>query len=98
MQRREIGRYEISTTSGERIRAFVPAPLPPDPPLVLDGALQQAFESATLALGRLDGISALLPDQTLFLWTYIRKGGRAFLSDRRHAIVVIRPGRKAPML
>lgn len=73
MQRREIGRYEISTTSGERIRAFVPAPLPPDPPLVLDGALQQAFESATLALGRLDGISVLLPDQTLFLWTYIRK-------------------------
>lgn len=73
MQRGEIGRYEISTTSGERVRAFVPAPLPPDPPLVLDGALQQAFESATLALGRLDGISALLPDQTLFLFTYIRK-------------------------
>ena len=73
MQRREIGRYEISTTSGERVRAFVPAPLPPDPPLVLDGALQQAFESAALALGRLDGISALLPDQTLFLFSYIRK-------------------------
>ena len=73
MQRREIGSYEISTTSGERVRAFVPAPLPPDPPLVLDSALQQAFESAALALGRLDGISALLPDQTLFLFTYIRK-------------------------
>ena len=73
MQRGEIGRYEISTTGGERVRAFVPAPLPPDPPLVLDGALQQAFESATLALGRLDGISVLLPDQTLFLYAYIRK-------------------------
>lgn len=72
MQRGEIGRYEISTTGGERVRAFVPAPLPPDPPLVLDGALQQAFESATLALGRLDGISVLLPDQTLF-FAYIRK-------------------------
>lgn len=72
MQRGEIGRYEISTTDGERVRAFVPAPLPPDPPLVLDGALQQAFESATLALGRLDSISVLLPDQTLF-FAYIRK-------------------------
>ena len=73
MQRGEIGRYEISTTDGERVRAFVPAPLPPDPPLVLNGALQQAFEAATLALGRLDSISVLLPDQTLFLFTYIRK-------------------------
>ena len=73
MQRGEIGRYEISSTGGEQVRAFVPAPLPPDPPLVLDGALQQAFEAATLALGRLDGISVLLPDQTLFLYTYIRK-------------------------
>lgn len=73
MRRGEIGRYEISSTGGERVRAFVPAPLPPDPPLVLDGALQQAFESAVLALGRLDSISVLLPDQTLFLYTYIRK-------------------------
>ncbi len=73
MQRGEIGRYEISSTSGERVRAFVPAPLPPDPPLVLDGTLQQAFESAALALGRLDSVSVLLSDQTLFLSTCIRK-------------------------
>ena len=73
MQRGEIGRYEISSTSGERVRAFVPAPLPPDPPLVLAGTLQQAFESAALALGRLDSVSVLLPDQTLFLSTCIRK-------------------------
>ena len=73
MQRGEIGRYEITSTGGEQVRAFVPAPLPPAPPLALDSPLQQAFESAALALGRLDGISALLPDQTLFLYAYVRK-------------------------
>jgi Fic family protein len=55
------------------VRAFVPDPLPPVPPLVLDGILQQGFESAVLALGRLDGVSALLPDKALFLYAYVRK-------------------------
>ena len=73
MKRRNIGRYEITSTVGEQVRAFVPAPLPPDPPLVLDGPLQQALESAVLAIGRLDGVSALLTDPTLFLFTYVRK-------------------------
>ena len=39
----------------------------------MDGPLQQALENAVLALGRLDGISALLPDKTLFLYSYVRK-------------------------
>lgn len=39
----------------------------------MDGPLQQSLESAVLALGRLDGISALLPDRTFFLYTYVRK-------------------------
>ena len=73
MQRKKIGRYEITSVRGERIRAFVPAPLPPKPALVLDGSLQQLFESAVLALGRLDGVTTLLSDKTLFLYTYVRK-------------------------
>ena len=73
MQRGEIGRYEVTSIGGERVRAFVPAPLPPNPALVLDGPLQQALESAGLALGRLDGVSTLLPDQALFLYAYVRK-------------------------
>jgi len=55
------------------VRAFVPVPLPPVPPLVLDGPFQQAIESAVLALGRLDGVSTLLPDKSLFLYAYVRK-------------------------
>ena len=57
MKRGETGRYEITSVGGEQVRAFVPAPLPPVPPLVLEGPLQQKLESAVLALGRLDGVS-----------------------------------------
>lgn len=73
MKRSVTGRYEISIVEGERIEAFVPKPLPPTPPLVLDGKLQRSLESALLALGRLDSLATLLPDTTLFLYAYIRK-------------------------
>jgi Fic family protein len=73
MQRGETGRYEITSVEGEQVRAFVPAALPPVPPLAMEGPLQQGLESAVLALGRLDGVSALLPDKALFLYAYIRK-------------------------
>ena len=73
MQRGEIGRYEITSAGSEQVRAFVPLPLPPNPPLTLDGSLQRALEAATLSLGRLDAISALLPDENIFLYTYVRK-------------------------
>ena len=73
MKRGVTGRYQVTTTASERIEAFVPTPLPPDPPLLLDGTLQQALERALLALGRLDGISTLLPDPDLFIYSNVRK-------------------------
>ena len=73
MRRGEIGTYEETSTGGERVRAFVPAPLPPRPVLHLDGPLQQELEAAVLALGRLDGVATLLPDETIFLYAYMRK-------------------------
>ena len=73
MKRGVTGRYQVTTAASERIEAFVPTPLPPDPPLVLDGTLQQALERALLALGRLDGISTLLPDPDLFIYSNVRK-------------------------
>lgn len=73
MQRGEGGRYHVTNIGNEPVHAFIPAPLPPNPPLVLDGPMQRALESAVLALGRLDGISTILPDQALFLYTYVRK-------------------------
>lgn len=73
MERGQTGRYEITAVGGDRVQAFVPAPLPPEPRLVLDGPLQQQLERALLALGRLDSLSSLLPDASLFLYTYVRK-------------------------
>jgi Fic family protein len=63
----------VTTIAGEPVRAFVPSALPPDPPLALSGDLQPLLEAAVLALGRLDGVSTLLPDKSLFLYAYVRK-------------------------
>ena len=73
MQHEEIGGYDVTSFGSEQVRAFVPLPLPPQPPLVLEGSLQQLLEAAVLALGRLDGVSTLLPDEALFLYAYVRK-------------------------
>ncbi|MYC84071.1 MAG: Fic family protein [Acidimicrobiia bacterium] len=73
MDRGETGRYEVTTVGGEEVRAFIPLPLPPVPPLALDGPLLQALEAANLALGRLDAVTTLLPDKSLFLYHYVRK-------------------------
>jgi Fic family protein len=47
--------------------------LPPVPPLAFEGDLQKVLEAAVLAVGRLDGMSALLPDKAFFLYAYVRK-------------------------
>ena len=73
MKRKRIGTYEVTAVAGERVRAFVPAPLPPAPRTEFDGELQRRLQGATLALGRLDGVSTLLPDRALFLYSYVRK-------------------------
>ena len=84
MHRGEIGRYERTSAGSEQVHAFVPFPLPPDPPLALDGSLQGLLEAATLAVGRLDAISTLLPDAAIFLYTYVRK--EAVLSSQIEGI------------
>jgi Fic family protein len=53
--------------------AFVPAPLPPDPPLRLEGRLQTLLSRADRALGRLDGSVQTLPNPDLFVFMYVRK-------------------------
>jgi Fic family protein len=80
MKRDSAGRYELTSTAGEQVRAFVPAPLPPEPPLLIEGALQALHDRALLACGRLDGVSALLPDRELFLYAYVRR--EALLSSQ----------------
>jgi Fic family protein len=73
VKRGETGRYETTPAGGESVRAFIPAPLPPTPPLAREAGLERALEAAVLAVGRLDGVSTLLPDKALFLYAYVRK-------------------------
>ena len=66
------GHFVETPVGGEVVRAFVPPPLPPDPPIDLLSLLEK-LGSAERALGRLDGITMLLPRQELFLYMYVRK-------------------------
>jgi Fic family protein len=73
MKRGETGKYDVTAVGGEQVRAFIPDPLPPVPALSFAGRLQRMLEAAVLAIGRLDGVTTLLPDKSLFLYTYVRK-------------------------
>ena len=66
------GRLVRQQSGPEGYSAFIPAPLPPKPPLAFDPDLREALERASHALGRLDGVSASL-DPDLLLYMYVRK-------------------------
>ncbi len=72
MKREHNGRYEVTWTVSEAVRAFIPAPLPPVPDLDI-ASLQPTMARAHLSLGRLDGLALQLPDTPLFLYSYVRK-------------------------
>lgn len=54
-------------------RAFIPAPLPPTPPIQISGEIQRLLSEADIALGRLDGSIQILPNPDLFVLMYVRK-------------------------
>ena len=74
-----LGTFVETSAGGERVRAFVPGPLPPDPPLDLP-QLMSVYERAIAAVGRLDGVTTILPSTPLFLYMYVRK--EALLSSQ----------------
>lgn len=67
-----IGQMVKSSTAGESYFAYIPKPLPPKPALQLE-PIYPLLDRANIAIGRLDGIGNILPDQELFLYMYIRK-------------------------
>ncbi|QKS29201.1 MAG: Fic family protein [Candidatus Accumulibacter similis] len=73
MHRPAPGRYVTVTTAGEPFQSFVPVPLPPEPPIVWSAALRRRFDAALVALGRLDAVTALLPNAALLLYSFVRK-------------------------
>jgi len=78
---RQLPGYYLPTAYvGETVRAFVPNPLPPEPPIEWSASLLSLSQQAMLAIGRLDGLSVLMPDISQFLYAYIRK--EALLSSQ----------------
>ncbi len=75
--RPRAGRYQRQPGG---YRAFIPNPLPPDPPIRIEGELQHLLSQADQALGRLDGAVSILPNVDLFAGMYARK--EAVLSSR----------------
>lgn len=76
---RRAGEYVETAVAGEKVRAFVPAPLPPVPPLDI-GQFLGLYDRARGAIGRLDGVTTILPSTPLFLFMYVRK--EALLSSQ----------------
>jgi len=71
-QKQRIGEFIQCSVGEERYKAYVPKPLPPIPPLNME-ELYPLLDRANTALGRLDGMSMVLPDPSLFLYMYVRK-------------------------
>lgn len=67
------GTFRRMTAGGETYFAFYPKPLPPEPPLAIGASTQDLLDTANQALGRLDGITLLLPDPDQFIYSYVRK-------------------------
>ena len=74
-----LATYASSSVAGETVRAYVPPPLPPNPPVDL-GPFYGQIEAANRALGHLDGVTSILRDSPLFLYMYVRK--EALLSSQ----------------
>lgn len=74
-----LGKYVETSVGGEKVRAFVPPPLPPVPALDVSRFLS-LYDRARGAIGRLDGVTTILPAPPLFLFMYVRK--EALLSSQ----------------
>jgi len=72
VNRSRSGEFVTCSVSGESYRAYIPAPLPPIPPLEME-RIYPLLDQANIAIGRLDGISITVPDPSLFLYMYVRK-------------------------
>ena len=70
---RTTGRYAVTTTLGEAVRAFVPRPLPPAEPPLAKECFSDLNRQAEMALARLAGVSGLAPSVDWLLYSAIRK-------------------------
>lgn len=75
------GGFKRSNLTGEmRYESFVPAPLPPNPPIELDAEGVELLVAANRSLAALDSITERIPSLGLFVSMYVRK--EALLSSQ----------------
>lgn len=67
-----IGDSIQCSAAGEVYNAYIPKPLPPAPAIEME-KIYPLLDQANVALGRLDGLSIVLPDPSLYLYMFIRK-------------------------
>ncbi|MFA5636428.1 MAG: Fic family protein [Anaerovoracaceae bacterium] len=67
------GIYKTNLSGEAAYRSFVPAPLPPDPPVKLEGEGINLLIQANKQLALLEGLAARIPDVNLFVSMYVRK-------------------------
>jgi Fic family protein len=71
---RIVGAYEQTSTAGETVNAFVPAPLPPNnPPLIMDTELSALLQRAEAAISRLKLAGCMVPSLDWLLYSFVRK-------------------------
>lgn len=69
----ETGRYIVTTSSGETVKAFVPNPLPPKPPLEINNEIEKFLNEASKSIEKLEIASKMVPSQEWLLYGFIRK-------------------------
>ncbi|MBI9079558.1 MAG: Fic family protein [Pseudodesulfovibrio sp.] len=73
MLRKKTGRTEVVSVKDERVEAYIPYQLPPEPEVEWRSDLQKLFDQAHLSLGELNAINEIVPNTHLFLYMYVRK-------------------------
>ncbi|MDC0357590.1 Fic family protein [Oligoflexia bacterium] len=71
--KRTTGKFIVTTTLEEKVRAFVPRPLPPIPQINLDQKLKDLLIQAENDLRHLNIAARLLPDMNWFIYAFVRK-------------------------
>ena len=71
---RSTGTYEITSTAGEKVQAFVPHPLPPArPKLAITGELANLCLKAETNLAKLDAAGRMVPSLDWFVYAFVRR-------------------------
>ena len=90
MNRGLAGKYIVKRFGDEEVCAFMPFPLPPNPPLLVDADLREELDQALISLGRLDSAATLLPYPSLLVHVCQERSG-ALVADRRDQVLSFRP-------